>query len=226
MRIIICGDSYCSADTTAERWHFSQLLSEKYNLEVINLARGGISNLGICYQLQQALDLSPDYVIHNITDPARVDIPIRENFYPPLGLKNFIYHSPDDASYGTEYVGGLNSAILSIVPDGLESMKYFSVPLEKIQAVKYYHAHLFNWQLKRETDRWMIEYWQNKLTNRGIKVISLGSTVDSPPNLIGNIMYEFVKQHPEYIVKKLYHTDRATQELVAEQLFKKISLNS
>lgn len=226
MKIVVCGDSFCSADSTSERWHFSQMLEDKYHYEVINLARGGISNTGICYQLKKALDLNPDYVVYNITDPARVDISMHEHFYSNIGLKNFIYHSPDDSSYGSEYVGDINSAILSIVPAGLGSMKHFSVPEEKIQAVKYYFAHLFNWQLKNETDRWLVDYWQTKLIQKGIKVISLGSTTDSPPNPIGNILYDFVEQHPEFRIRRLYHTDRDTQELVADALFKKISSNT
>ena len=41
MKLVVCGDSYFSADTTAPGTHFTELLPSS---EYINLARAGASN--------------------------------------------------------------------------------------------------------------------------------------------------------------------------------------
>lgn len=226
MKIIVCGDSYCSADSSDERWHFSQVLEDKYNLEVVNLARGGMSNLGICFQLKQAIALEPDAVVYNMADPSRVDIVMHDNYYTSLGLKNFVYHSPDDSSYGSEYVGNQDSPIFSTVFQELDSLTTFKVPAEKILAVKHYHAHLFNWQLKYDTDRWMLDYWRMQLKTANIRTVFLGNFADSRPIAPGRVIYDFVRKNPEYITKKLYHTDQATQQTAADLIAKEICLTS
>lgn len=222
-KVVVCGDSFCSAMPN-ERNHFSQILADQFGFEVINLARGGMSNLGICFQLKQAIALGPDVVIFNMADPSRVDIVMHDNYYTSLGLKNFVYHSPEDSSYGSEYVGDHNSAIFSTPCQAIESLSTFEVPTEKILAVKYYHSHLFNWRLKNDTDRWMLDYWRNQLKISGIKSIFLGSPTDPNPIPAGRKIYDFVRKNPEYIAKKLYHTDQATQELVADLIYKEINL--
>lgn len=226
MKIVVCGDSFCSADSSDERWHFSQLLADQFGFDVINLARGGMSNLGICFQIKQAITLNPDVVIYNMADPSRVDIVMHDNYYTSLGLKNFIYHSQEDSSYGSEYVGDHNSAIFSTVFQELETLSTFKVPAEKIRAVKHYHSHLFNWQLKYDTDRWMLDYWRIQLKTSNIKSIFLGCPTDLNPIPAGRIIYKFVQENPEYITKKLYHTDQATQQTVADLIAKEIYSNS
>lgn len=222
MKIVVCGDSFCSADTSKNRWHFSQILEDKYSATVVNLARGGMSNLGICFQLKQAISLKPDVVIFNMADPSRVDIIMHDQYYTSLGLRNFVYHSQEDSSYGSPYVGNNNSAIFSTVFQELDSITTFEVPPEKILAVKYYHSHLFNWQLKYDTDRWMIDYWRNQLEAHNIRSIFLGSLTDLTPVPAGRVIYEFVRKNPEYITKKLYHTDHATQTTAADLIAKEI----
>lgn len=225
-KIVVCGDSFCSADTSNDRWHFSQVLEDKYNLKVVNLARGGMSNLGICFQIKQAISLRPDAVIYNMGDPSRVDIVMHDNYYTSRGLKNFVYHSPDDSSYGSEYVGNHDAPIFSTVFQELDLLTTFKVPDEKIQAVKHYHAHLFNWQLKHDTDRWMLDYWRMQLKLSNIKTIFLGSLTDLNPTPAGRAIYDFVRKNPEYITKKLYHTDRATQQTAADLIAKEICATS
>jgi hypothetical protein len=67
--IVVCGDSFCSAskntnpETIGSRGHFSQLLEDQYGYNVINLAHGGFGNVGIIYQIKQAVQLSPDIIV-------------------------------------------------------------------------------------------------------------------------------------------------------------------
>jgi hypothetical protein len=216
MKIIVCGDSFCSADTTANHWHFSQLLHDQYGYDVINLARGGMSNTGICVQIKQALLLEPAVIVYNMADPSRVDIPLNGSYRPQWLLKNFIYASPDDSSTGSSYVGGTNAAIFSTVYQLLEQNKQVKIPNETIRAVKYYHAHLFDWQLKYETDTWMLDHWKQRAIDQGILTVPLGSPHDLPLCELLRPAYDFVKANPNYPV--LYHTDLTTQQQVADNI--------
>lgn len=221
IKVVVCGDSYCSADNTRERWHFSQILNDRYDMTVTNLARGGISNLGICFQIKQAIELEPHVIIYNQTDPARVDIVMKSLYGKQVSLKEFIYPYTDDSSFYSPYVGHHTASIFSTMPHSLDKIKQIYVDPEKVTAVKYYHAHLFDWQLRKETDSWWFAHWHHQIEQAQILAIDLTSpnhTHGQSP--IGKIMYDFVKHNPGW--PKLYHTDRSTQELVADQLHEQI----
>ena len=56
MKLVVCGDSFMSADVHRPETHFSELL-ENHGHSVINLARGGMSNTGIgMHQTQNGSD--------------------------------------------------------------------------------------------------------------------------------------------------------------------------
>jgi hypothetical protein len=215
-KIIVCGDSFCSADTTANRWHFSQLLQDQYGYNIINLARGGMSNTGICVQIKQALVLGPKVIIYNMADPSRLDIPLNGSYKAQLLLKNFIYASTDDSSTGSTYVGGSDAPIFSTVYQLLDQIKHVTITTDKIQAVKYYHAYLFDWQLKYETDTWMLNYWNQRIIDQGVLPVLLGSPHDLELSPLAKPAYDFVKTNPAYPV--LYHTDLETQQQVADNI--------
>ena len=78
MKIVVCGDSFCAASAIpvrgiGERAHFSQILQDQYGHEVINLAHGGMSNVGIWFQIREAIELKPNAIVYNQTWSARVD---------------------------------------------------------------------------------------------------------------------------------------------------------
>ena len=68
-RIVVCGDSFCSSAKERPGTHFSELLP---GYEVINLARGGITNTAICFQIQTAIELSAALVVFANTDSNRL----------------------------------------------------------------------------------------------------------------------------------------------------------
>ena len=193
IKIVVCGDSYCSADTSVNRWHFSQILEDQHGYTITNLARGGMSNTGICFQIKQAIALKPDVIIYNMADPSRIDIPIKP-YLPPAGLKNFIYPFPEDSSTGSEYVGASDAAIFSTVYQLIDKNKHINISNDKIQAIKHYHAHLFDWQFRYETDSWILNYWNQQAKNQGILTIFLGSPHDLPLSEIAEPAYNFVKK--------------------------------
>jgi hypothetical protein len=222
-RIVICGDSFCSSHNY-ERDHFSQILEDSYGYDVINLARGGTGTIGICYQIQQAVFLNCDVVIYSRTNPGRLEVPLTDKkFDPKLGLRNFLYHYPDETSYGSPYVGGPDAPFLSqifnmLIPQTDPKEKeiadrYVKLSDELKQAVQVYITHIWDPELKRETDRWAYEYWEYRCRERQIKIICFNDHAQEA--------YDFAKstngQYP-----KVYHTDLATQLKVADKLHRAI----
>jgi hypothetical protein len=206
-----------SAATHRPGTHFSELLIA-HGHSVTNLARGGISNIGIAFQLETAIQLSPDAIIFSSTSSDRIDVVVKNRkFNPTQGLKNFVYPYTCDLSTGSQYVGGLNSAVLS---DVIHAFLYPrpDLPIElhdadRAKLVKQYLALFHNAEFKKILDSWILGYWKYKLKEQQIPFIHL---CDTGP--IGQHMYDYVKKHPGKINQCVYHTDEHTQILMAEEI--------
>jgi len=217
MNLIVCGDSFMSADTSRPETHFSELLIT-YGHSVMNLARGGISNTGIAFQLETAAQLQPDMIIFSSTCSDRVDIVVKNRkFNSRLGLKNFIYPYKSDLSTTNQYVGNLNAPILSNVITMFLSPSP-DLPIElhdpnRIESIKQYLSLYHDSNFKKITDDWIIGYWKYKLIEKHIPFIHL-----YPGSKLGQLMYKYVKHNPDKISQCVYHTDEQTQILMAVEL--------
>lgn len=217
MNLVICGDSFMSADTEKPGTHFSELLTA-YGHSVINLARGGISNVGIAFQLETATQLKPDAVIFSSTSSDRINIVVKnKKFYRKLGLKNFIYPYRSDLSSSSPYVGTLDAPIYSDVVAAFLSPRT-DLPIELKNAnlsesVKYYLDFFHDVDLQKTIDTWIIEYWKYKLIEKNIPFIHLHEG-----NKLSRSMYEYVRYNPDKITQAVYHTDEPTQIKVALDL--------
>lgn len=212
MKIVVCGNSFCSADTSKNRYHFSQRLADQYGHEVINLAHGGVTTTAICFQMQTAITLKPNVIIYNQSSPDRVDLVLKDNYFNVThGLKNFIYAYPNNESYGSPHVGAADAPIFPTVWQGIRDQQHVPITDRQEQAIKSYLTHLFDWGLKKETDRWMIGYWRQQIVNAGIHPIEV-----SAANPATGVLYEFAHHNPNY--PALYHTDPETQQKVADRL--------
>jgi hypothetical protein len=222
-KIIVCGDSFCSAHNY-ERDHFSQILEDTYGYSVINLARGGTGTVSICFQLQEAIKLLPDVVVYCRTAPGRIEVPTStQPFDLSVGLKNFAYPYPNEASYGSPYVGNANAPFFSHLISSLITQtdpteqetqdQFVKLSPDLRKAVQMYMMFIYDENLKREIDNWVYNYWENQITVANIMLI--------PFSVVGKIAYEFSKktkgQYP-----RCYHTDRATQEIVAKNTHEEI----
>lgn len=217
MKLVICGDSFMSADTGRPGTHFSELLTT-YGHSVINLARGGISNTGIAFQLETATQLNPDMIIFSSTGHDRVDIVIKNRkFNPRAGLKNFIYPYKSDSSTSSQYVGNLTAPILSdVIPAFLCPRLDLPVELtdpDRIESIKQYLSLYHDFDFKKITDDWIIGYWKYKLIEHQIPFIHL-----YPGSKLGQSMYEYVKHNPDKKTQCVYHTDVQTQTLILLEL--------
>ena len=224
MKIIVCGDSFCSADTGRPGTHFSELLQFNGH-QVINLARGGISNTGIAFQMQEAIKFDPDVVIFSTTFP-RLTIPTgKQPFKKHLGLKNFCYPYKEDMSSTMDCVGGLEAAIWADVWPAILNPrptlpKELHMSSEQLDAIKKYLAHLFDNELQEETDKWLVGFWQYRLQELGIKILKLHR--DQGP---GKPMYDYVRANPTLITQAVYHTDVDTQVTVANNIVEYLKLH-
>lgn len=219
-QIVVCGDSFCSASTSLPGTHFSEIINDTTDYTVINLARGGISNIGICFQLEQAVKLKANIVILGQTIADRIDIPSgHTKFCPALGLKNIAYTYESDSSTGSEYVGNENAAIYSdmiynFIGNGRLD-KTWTITEQQRLALEHYVAYLHNKEFKETTDGWALGYWINLLKSYGALVIELNKG-------LGQELYDAYTTNPAYFHKVSYHTDTQTQERVAKRLIEYI----
>ena len=220
MKIVVCGDSYCSADTNRPGTHFSELLNQQGH-DVINLARGGMSNIGIAFQMRESLQFEPDVVLFNRTT-TRLNLPVGTQKYAiEKGLKNFRYPYATDASSRLSCVGGSNAAIWADVLECMiapraDAPADLRLSAEQIDAVKKYIAYLYDDNFAMTIDQWVLGYWQYYLRDRRIRVIELSQQG------VGRDMYEYYNQYPHLATQSVYHTDEPTQIRVCEHICQEI----
>lgn len=222
MNIFVCGDSFMSADVHRPGTHFSELLSKQGHI-VTNLARGGISNIGIAFQLETAAKLKPDMVLFSSTGSDRIDIVVKnKKFVPHQGLKNFIYPYKSDLSTSSQYVGNINSAILSdVIPAFLNPRPDLPTELSdptRAELIKQYLALFYDAEFKKVLDTWILGFWEYKLNENQIPFIHLKAG-----GKIGQHMYEYVNKNQDKVSQCVYHTDERTQVLMAQELATEIS---
>ncbi len=215
--IVVCGDSFCTAMKNS-REHFSQVLEDRFGYTVVNLARSSMSTAGICFQIQAAIQLQPDVIVYAETGPARLNIPMTNKFHASAGLKNFIYHVPNEAAYGHDMVGDASAAIFSQNISTLADMSDHSIhaflesPIdpEVRQAVKMYVAYIYHEELQHVIESWMYAHWHKEIESHGILPIKFSR------NTFAAVAYEFSLANPRW--PRAYHTDDATQVILAERI--------
>jgi hypothetical protein len=209
--IIVCGDSFCSADTTDERFHFSQILEDVYNHKINRFSQAGCGNLAICFQIKQAIECKPDVIIFNSTWPGRIDVPLKK-YNKESGL-NHCYKNPKEQSTTDDLLQkhtGYDALFSTSVAEDFEH-DYLELPEAKAQALKQYFSNLFDYNYWEEVESWCIEFWASIIEKQSILPVSLRTHSE-----IGKHLYEFSAKDLTY--PKLYHTDRATQILVADKI--------
>ena len=218
LKIIVCGDSFCTS-TIWDRYHFSQILADSYGHTVTNLAHGSFSNVGICFQIQQAITMGPDIIIYNTTDPGRFELVLNSNFDHTRGLKNIVYFDDAVSSHSHPDTGDTNSPIFSTNYPRTRDTKNPEITQSQIAAVDQYMKYFFDYGLKNETDSWMIGYWHQQIINAGIIPLRL-----SREDQLANPMYEYAMNNPT--CNTYYHTDPVTQEILATNIVRELKVLS
>lgn len=212
---MVCGDSFCSASkntnpaTIGSRGHFSQLLEDAYGYKIINLAHGGFSNVGIIYQLKQAVQLSPNIIVYNKSWSDRIAFVRPGDWEQENTLKNFYYYDNNYTSTGSDYVGGNTAPIISTVWQNIENSPFIEYTDEQLMARDLYLKYMYSDPMQIEIDTWLFEYWHQKIIDAGILPIYFNDTV-------GARAYEWSFVNQTY--DSPFHTNRATQELIAADI--------
>tara|TARA_R110000868_G_scaffold340375_2_gene601045 strand:+ start:3438 stop:4058 length:621 start_codon:yes stop_codon:yes gene_type:complete len=185
-KIAICGDSYMCLDINHAGTHFSELLHGHYS--VINLARAGVSQVEIGFQLKKAIELKPDYIMVNTTTPDRIDIPIADtDSTNSLELEHF--RPGNKRCY-------LSSNILTLIHGKAHNEFRDYLTDDQIDALKKYMTYIYDHKLRKEVDSWIIGYWLGKLQDNGIRYHLFDETF---------IVYR------EHLQRPIYHTSYQTQ---------------
>jgi hypothetical protein len=194
VKVFVCGDSFMAPDTQAPGMHFSELLN------ATSLARPGVSNTDICYQIKSAIAQQADYVIIGTTDSGRIEIPVQEH-RGSITLENF-------------RPGARQSYIADTIPtfigEEADLISKYQLPTELRLAVKQYFLHIYDANLKHETDMWAMEYWLQQLRNSNILYYML------PKDFC---IYENARKVAS---PWTFHTDALTQQQAAEFLKEKL----
>ncbi len=226
MKIVVCGDSFCASALktiaiTGDRAHFSQILEDQYGYEVINLAHGGMSNTAIWFQIDQAIKLEPNVIVYGKTWSSRIELYLKDKLYNQNSpLKNFIYYDPCYSSYHSPYVGKFTDEennggmAVSTVWQNIENSPFFDLTDEQIKAIKLYLKYMYNDSICTQRDQWVFEYWHNQIQTVGILPLCFKDAD------IGQPAYDFSAAHRDY--DSPFHTDRATQEIIAANIHRKI----
>jgi len=187
-KLVVCGDSNAAASVHTPGKHFSELLADQLDYELISLARGGMSNAGICLQIEYAINKinpRPDFIFISLTDSSRTEIPytptnsaffdnstdlwnkLRRGYDITRGLENVVYDHDNYLSSRNSFLNK-NPTIRS---DNVGSMTwegFYKVPAQQKVAMQYYITELFDMNWKEQLDIWCIKNCLRDLVDSGI----------------------------------------------------------
>lgn len=219
-KIIVCGDSYMTPSHVLPNTHFAELLRDHYKCELTVYARGGMSNLGICLQLEQAIKDSPDLILYNTTAYDRIEVPLKDD---DIDIQNVLYQ--EQCSYST-YSDEMNKKDPILISDTLYGIlemgnSYENVPnINEIKrSLKDYFNNLYQHRWKEYTDTLCLYATLHKLQQSKIKsyamIYNVESFVHKFPFVSGSSIIPLsLKPIPEN--DPGYHTDTETQQNIFE----------
>lgn len=249
-KIFICGDSWMSSSPETPGLHFSEIVSESMGYDLYNIARGGMSNGGICSQIEFAMKFRPDLIIYNSTSPDRMEFPTKDNSGVYLDASHVAYPYKNSTSSGLEFINKdvriISDTLLGLgswfTPDFLNSLYGEFCPniVEKQKAIRGYIEHLYCHQWKSQTDKLMLYSMTHKIVSAKIDFIFmcdlLGVINDMQWLEDKNIgySYDLLLNRRDYHIEKEfghenfkdpgYHTTAETQKEIAEYTLEKIRI--
>lgn len=192
-KLFICGDSYMSASVHTPKKHFSELIANNLDFKLHSIARGGMSNGGICMQIEYAIEQNADLVLIGTTFADRIEFIAQDSDSQSIDCTNILYRHSIYLSAQAESVMAANK-LPSVISDNLVSLLdendnynilYDDIPDmdKKIKAIKQYYLHLYNYALKRKQDEQCLYASIHKLHLSKIPYI----VVYDPEQLVSNI---------------------------------------
>jgi hypothetical protein len=88
----IAGDSFMALDSNYPNTHFTEILSNTFSCDLINLAKGGGTNFLIYHQVRELIKQNPSFIIIGFTTYGRTEIGLDQRhseFYDTVTVEDF-----------------------------------------------------------------------------------------------------------------------------------------
>ncbi len=231
-KLIVCGDSFMSPTFNSPGTHFSEIVSEKLNYELVSLSRSAMSNGGIVSQLEHALTLDPSFILFNTTFADRVEFTLTNNNLVDGGdltCKDFSYGDRKD--YSCEMFKNETPIMGS---ESIESLiredSFFPNKKESLQS---FLGNIYNRQWKIQMDRHIIYSITHQIYSLGIPFIIMIDIIGATDKM--NWLPETCKGFEWETLDEIrlknalnnftdpgYHTTTDVQIIIAEDTIKRI----
>jgi hypothetical protein len=185
--LAVCGDSWFSSDLRFPGKSFGEILSASLDWDFVSLARAGCSNFAICLQIDKAIELNVDFVIVGTTTPDRSEFPIIHDQNVSIWQKlkeSFNWHNCTQPGVYVKSQGisnvlhsnslSMNNAWISnptIISESLNNLVFWKntkLSAKQIESLKHYMLNLYDSQIKRQYDSWIISDACRRLEESGI----------------------------------------------------------
>ena len=243
-KLFICGDSYMSASVHTPKKHFSELIANNLDFKLHSIARGGMSNGGICMQIEYAIGQNADLVLIGTSHVDRIEFIAQDSDSQSIDCTNILYRHKNYLSAQAESVMAANK-LPSVISDNLISLLddndvfnslYDDIPDmdKKKKAIKQYYLHLYNYALKHKQDEQCLYASIHKLHLSRIPYIVvfdpeqlvcnipwLANSAFTPiaiPAIADHFIKEFNKVSEIKYVDPGYHTLPETQQTIAQMI--------
>lgn len=184
LTVAVCGGSWVAGDLNYPGCSFGEILADKYNYNLLSLARGGCGNFSIGLQVDKAIELQADIVIISPSFPDTIEIPIIKTnktlweklkktfdwnswfhtqpsvYKKERGLANIKYSPHFSLSSKHEFLHDptiISESLNNLVFHCNSSAFYEDVlTQDQVEALKMYMTNLYDSEIKRQNDVWII----------------------------------------------------------------------
>lgn len=222
MKILVCGCSYFTIDSNWPNTHFTEIIAEKLNANLINLAERGSSNFAIRLQVQSCLEIKPDLVILGFTCPDRLEHNFgNKNYNSNMHVHNLKYLQ--DSKF-------VNDRYACIKSDPIPALIQSDTDLAPV--VKNYVKYFYNYELQKHKDYLIAQTALYFLKTNDIPFVfseaGLGSDnlrlfKDFKNNFVASGNPWPFTSKGEKMWERAYHTESEQQIKLAEIWFNKIN---
>jgi hypothetical protein len=252
-KIGICGDSFMASISYDEKnddngygKHFTEILAQKLNCELVTFARGACSNQAIRLQIDEVIKEKPDCVIIGLTSSDRIEIPIKntktteyykkitnkfisESFNCDDGLYNIDYRNYPDNSSKHKNFNLIEPKLISETINNFfnEEYKHKDVSQEDILLIEKWFNRLYDYKWKKQQDIWIISDGLRKLKEININFYCINTMFEvnsfdfCKENMIqpGSILNPWLYLEKILKVPYRFHTTLESQRILAENWF-------
>lgn len=165
--MIICGDSYMTPVTSYPNTHMAELTAEVLNYQLVVYSRGGMSNGGICLQIEEAIKKKPDLILFNTTYYDRTEIPLLKDKQEGYEMQDIIYQNQNSVSTYSKKTNKNGPNLISDTLYRLLKDKHSYDNISNInhikKAMRYYFEFLYDPNWNRKKDLWCLYACIHKL---------------------------------------------------------------